>query len=314
MGIGKEGTRGVGVPATFWLPKSNFTFQDRKEDAISEAEYGGIWGYGANGYVVSRYGEGDIEAELSANSFGLILLATLGTTTPAGPVDSAYTHTFTLQNDNAHDSLSIHVSDPNQDKHYELAMIDSLKIDVSLKDIVKFTATFLSKGSMTSSSTPAYVADYKFTHKYFTLKLASDTSGLNAATALSVLGFSITFEKNAELNQVLGTIQPEDIHNKRFNIKGEFTLKYTDETYKDLALAGTTRALRFDLTNTDNLIGAATCPQFRLDLSKVYLDGWEADRPLDDINVQKLTFVALYDLGNSNVINSCYLVNSVASY
>jgi len=314
VGIGVESSRGTGVAATFWMPKVTFTHQDRKEDAISETEYGGIWGYGPDGFVTKKFGQGELEAELAVNSFGAIMLATLGTVSTAGPDgNGAYTHTYTLQNDNSHDSLSIHVSDPIQDKLFEMSMIDSLTVSVNLTDVISYTAAFMSRPSVDSSSTPSYADDYKFTHKYFSLKVAAATGDLDAASELSVLDFSVTFEKNAELNMVLGSVQPEDIHNKRFNIRGEFTVKYENETQKDYALDGTTRALRFDLTNSDNQIGT-TSPQFRLDLSKVYFDSWEHDAPLDDISTEKLSFVALYDLTNENVINSAYIINDTSSY
>jgi len=315
VGLAVEATRGAGKAATHWMPKVSFTHQDRKENAISQAETGGIWMEGHDAYVVNKFGQGDLEAELSANSFGNIMYATLGACSTAGPTDSAYTHTFSLDEDsNEHKSLAISVNDPVQDKMFKMAMLETLTINVTLTDIVGFTASFMSLPSADSSHTPSYVKDYKFTHKYFTLKLATNTAGLAAATPVSVTEFSMTFEKNTELDNILGSVQPDDIHNKGFSIKGEFTIKTDNETYKDYAFDATMRALRFELTNTDEVIGSGTNPSFRIDLSRVFLESWEIDRPNDDIVTEKIGFIALVDPTNGNMINDCYIVNDTVSY
>ncbi|HBX15908.1 MAG TPA: hypothetical protein DEF57_01200 [Candidatus Magasanikbacteria bacterium] len=57
-----------------------------------------------------------------------------------------------------------------------------------------------------------------------------------------------------------------------------------------------------------------TNPAFRLDLSRVDFEAWEPTRENDEIARQKITFTALWDITNGNVINNCYVVNEVASY
>ena len=314
-GIGVESSRGVAVAATFWLPKVAFSFQERADMAISEAEYGVINGYGADGYVVSHYGEGDMETELTARSIGVLLYAVFGSLSTSGPVDSAYTHSFSLSSSNQHKSLSIHVNDQVADKVFPLAMIDKLTISVKRDEIVRAAVTFKSQKAKDDVSTPTYTTvDYKFTHKHFTLKVASATSGLAAASELRVKEFSLTFEKNAEYDYVLGTVQPKDVVNKKFTVKGDFVLNYENETQKNYNLNGTTRALRMDLTS-DQLIGVSAVSSLTIDLSKVLFNSWEKDMALDDLVTEKVSFIALFDQGgNNNVVNQCTLVNNVASY
>ena len=144
-------------------------------------------------------------------------------------------------------------------------------------------------------------------------KIASLTSGLTAATAISLKSLKLTFTKNLVLDQTLGTVQPEDILNRAFNITGELMLDYEDRTYANLMLDGTYRAMRIDLVNSDITIGS-TNPAFRIDLSRVDFDAWEPTRENDEIVNQKITFNALWDITNGNVINDCYLVNEQASY
>ena len=127
---------------------------------------------------------------------------------------------------------------------------------------------------------------------------------------------SLVVEKNAEAQNTLSSVQPEDIVNKRFNIKGKIVLNYEDRTLLNFVKNATDKAVRIDLTHTDIITGCTTTPyQFRLDLSKVAFESWDADLGMDDVTTQTLDFTAFYDAGgNNNVINSCYLVNGVISY
>jgi len=313
VGVGKETTRGTGVAPTFWLGVTSFSFFDKAIKARSIASMGGIWG-GDQSLVARKYAEGEIEVEMDDKSFGLILLGTLGTVSSAIHETTAYKHTFSLQNDSEHDSLSIHTSDPIGDNIFEMSMVDSLSIEFTPEELVKYTVAFKSKNSATSSSTESYVANNKFLGRQLAVKVATDTSGLDAASKLTLSRASINISKNTELYNVVGTVQPSDINNKMFEITGELEISFDDMTYRDYMMNGDYKALRFDLVNNAVTIGATSNPSFRLDLSRVDFDGWDVDYSLDDIVKQTITFTALYSIANANVINNCYLINTTTSY
>lgn len=315
VGIGNESSRGVGVAPSYWLNATSFSFRDVPDRALSEAGFGGIWG-GDQSPKTLEHAEGDIEFELDDQSFGSILLAVFGTVNSAVTDTSAYTHTYTLQNDNQHDSLTIHTIDPIGQLQFELAMVDTFELRIEPNAIVSSTVSFLSKGSNDSGSQSAsYGATKKWLGRNLSFKVATNTAGLDAATKVNLKSLTLRIEKNAEVNATLSTVQPEDIVNKRFNITGDFTLNYEDRTWLDYVKDGTYRAIRIDLIH-DDLAGASTAYyQFRLDLSKCSIEGFDPDFSLDDVVTQSFTFNSLYDAGgNDNVVNSCYLINRVASY
>jgi len=314
LGIGKESSRGVGVAADFWVPKITLSYDDKVTKVLSALSYGTINAHGNQSLVAQKWAEGSIEGDVLDKSFGLFLLALLGTVSSAVEETTAYRHTYSLQEDNQHDSLTLHIDEPNGDLIFELAMIDNMVIDMLPEDVVKFTVDFKSKSSAGSSATASYSAENKFLGRHLTFKLASDTTGLDAASAISLKSLTLTINKNLVLDQVLGTVQPEDILNQAFMISGEIELYYDDRTYADYMLDGTYRAMRIDLVNSDVTIGATSNPTFRLDLSRVAFDAWEPTRDNDEIMMEKITFNALYDTTNSNVINSCYLINEQTSY
>lgn len=306
IGISRESTRGTGVAPKFWLPKSNFTIEDKVTKARSALSYGNI-GEGNQALVALKHAEGDIEADVLDKSFGLILYALFGTLSTSG--SGPYTHTFSLQNDNQHDSLSITVSEPNQDVLFELAMIESLALNIVPDEVVKFTASFKSKSSADASATASYSAENKFIGRHLSFKIADTTGDLAAASAISLKSLTVNFNKNLVLDNVLGTVQPEDIMNRKFEISGELELNLQNDTYKDYMLNGSYKAVRIQLTNTDVTLSPSGNPTFTLDLSRVDFEGWEAVRPNDDIATQTFTFHALYDLTNGDVVNSCTLIN-----
>jgi len=315
IGIGNESTRGVGVAPSYWINALSFSFKDVPDRALSEAGFGGIWG-GDQAPKTLEHAEGEMELEVDDQSLGAILKAVFGTVSSAVTDTSAYTHTYTLQNDNQHDSLTIHTIDPIGQLQFEMSMVDTFELKIEPNAIISARVGFLAKGSNDSSGQSAsYGATKKWIGRHLGFKVAADTSALGAASKINLKSLTLKIEKNAEVNATLSTVQPEDIVNKRFNVTGEIVLNYEDRTWLDYVKNADYKAVRIDLTH-DDLAGATTAYyQFRLDLSKVEFEGWDPDFGMDDVVTQTLTFNALYDAGgNDNVVNSCYLINKQASY
>lgn len=318
IGIAAESSRGAGAAAvTYWVPKRSFSHNDKVTKARSELSYGSIIDQGALTPVALKWAEGELSTDLLSESFGLFLLALFGTVSVAGPSDSAFTHTFSIQEDNQHDSLALFVEDPIGDMLFKLTMIQNLDIQITPDDVVKLTIGFQSKGHDDYSDlTSSYSTEKKFVGRHAVLKLAANTGGLDAAGVTTFKELTLKFNKNLLLDFVAGTIQAEDILNQSMGIEGEIVLNDEDRTIRDLMLDGTYQALRLQLLNTDtaDVIGAAVSPEFRIDFSRVDFEAWESERPNDAISTQTILFRALWDITNSNVINDCRLVNEVASY
>jgi len=317
VGIGKEATRGVGVAPTHWLNVNSFDFYDVPTRALSETSFGRITG-GDQAPLTMIHSEGEMNVELGVESFGLILLALMGTVSTTGPTDTvAYTHAYSLQNDNQHDSLTLTTTDPIGQLVYELSMINSLSITIVPNEIISYTVNFLGKGSASSSGvTASYASEDKFIGRNLTFKIAATTAALTAATATKLKSLTLNFEKNAEVSATLSTLHPEDIVNKLFSVSGSIELDYENRTLFGYITDGSYKALRIDLTGTSVLTGGTTVyPEWTLDLSKVDFENWGGDFSMNEIVTQTLDFNALYDAGlNDNVINACTLVNLTASY
>lgn len=313
VGIAKESSRGVGVAAQYSLPKTNITFDDKANKAVSEEGLGSIVGFGNQAIVTQQFSEGNIDGEINSNTFGLLMLALFGTDTPTTVQTSATKHTFTLLNSNAHQTLSIHGNDPVADRVFEGCMLDSLDIDISLENIVKYSASFKGKKGQDSTYAPSYSADYKFVGRDLVVKVADATANLAAASALSLKEVKISFKKNADLDFILGTIEPEGGLNKQIIIEGTLKLNYEAVTMRDYMLNGTYRAMSILLSQTRDTLGSGGTSLY-FEFPRVDFFEWERSRGNDDPVTQTINFRALYDIATSKVISDCYIINMIASY
>jgi hypothetical protein len=315
VGIGKETVRGSGVAPAFWLPKVGFSFDDKVTIARSQAGIGKL-ADSDEAFVVNKFGEGEIEMNLGDQSVGYFLYSLLGSLSTSGPVDSAYTHAFSIAETNTHQSLAFVVKDPNTTEDYKLVMVNSFELEATLEELVKITVGFLSKkGNAYSSVTPSYTNENRFTKNHISFKVADTIGNLAAATGISVKNLTLNITQNTVTDDALNTAEPEDILNQQLSVEGEVVLRYEDETWKNYFKTPTNRAMEIKFQNIDKTIGAGTRPSLTIQLPKVDFFEWEPDYTLDEIVLQTISFKGSYDIANSlNIISTCSLVNAKTSY
>jgi hypothetical protein len=298
-GVAKESTRGTAEgSAAYWLPHLEASFQDKQTKILNESALGIIDKYN-DSIVTEKYSEGSIGGKVNIESFGLLLLAALGTeSAPTDNGDGTYTHTFSRENSNQSKSLTVFRKEPNTDLKYALSVLKSMTIEIVTGEYVKYSADFIGKMGVAASSTAAYSDEVEFTSKYAVIKQASAVAGLGAASAVSVKSVKITIEREAEAYYELGSITPSDIHNKTFNVTIEVEKRHSDTTYKTFAFDNTKRAVSITLTNSDDLIGTLSdiSPVITFTLPKTAITEWEVDQGLDDIVMESFTMQGLFDL------------------
>lgn len=295
-GIAKESVRGTAIAtATFWVPHLEATFQDKQEKALNDSALGVI-DKNNDAKVTATWAEGTLVGKVNITSFGLILLAALGTEAVGSVVSGTYVHTFTRNNTNTAPSVTLFRKTPDFDTKLAMCMLKSLVIEIVTGEYVKYTAEWVGQASTSATNTIAYVDETEFTSKYVTIKEATNVAGISGATAFSVKSAKITLEKEVEPFYALGSVTPAEIHNKTFNVMVEVEKRHTDETYKTYAFGDTARAVELRLTNTDDLIGTAQNPEIVFTLAKAKVTEWEADQGIDDIVMETFTLQGLFDL------------------
>lgn len=318
VGIAKETTRGTPQSsATFWIPFSELGIEEKDNKIFEEQAYGVIED-SISSIIIKQWAEGSLKSPIGDKHFGLILLAALGgvsSATHAGET-IVYDHTFSVQQGSQHQALTLFLDDPlaSADYKHALAVIDSLEITYEPGNYISYNANLRAKKGASATLTPSTTIENKFTHKHFTFKIAADLSGLGAGTAIALKSLTLSITKNLEDDDVLGSITPNDFLNKQFTIEGKLEALWQNESdFKTNALAGTMKAVRLDLVNTDTTIGNATNPTVRIDLAKVTFT--EITRPIqiNEMVKQSVSFKAHYSTSDAKMITAL-ITNLTSSY
>lgn len=306
VGVAAEATSGTIVTPTFWVPFNSISFDDKTTTAREEEGLGRIEDSDSN-LVTNKYGEGDLEFDLNDLNLGSFLSSLIGAV-PVNAGGPTYTHTYTLANTNTHKTISLAYQDPDQTKIFPFTMIDGLEITVEPEGIAKAKASFKSRVSRDwATLTPSYTTlGNKFLHQHLVFKTASTIGGLAAASNISLKKLTLKIMANTEFDNVMGTVEPEAILNHQYSVEGEITLNKTDDTYRQLMLAGTYKAVEISFNRASN-------SALQLQFPRVDFSEWEQDRGLNDIVGQTLQFKGNYDSANAQaIITTCILTNTNA--
>lgn len=318
VGFGKESVRGTAVAPTYWIPKMDFTHDDKIQQVINESSIGIIEGaQGAD--ITQKYSEGEIKGRVVADSFGLVLLSAIGSVSSAsvGGQAGVYDHTYSVLQSAQHPSLTVSVKDANSGTglSYALSMIDSLEINAELNRYVEMAIKYRGNANASASVTPSFAAQTQyFLPQNAVVKFATNIAGLGAASAINVKKVNLSISKNLEDDQSLGAVVTTDRLNRQFVVEGSIELMYEDRTYIDTNMLGDlAKALRIQFVNTAVTIGTSANPTITMDLASVKLKEVARSQGNDDFVTQTLNFQAFYSIADTSMI-SVVLRNTTASY
>lgn len=381
IGIGKESTRGTPVTASYWLPNTTLTVDDKIKVAKDETSIGVIED-GVGQEVSNRYSDASIEGRVTDQGFGLILMSLMGTDTVGAVETGVKDHKFTVLQTAQHPCLSLCVYEPNAGSGlvYPLGMLDTLDVTFDLDKYVMYKAAYKANRNASQSNTTSYVAENAFRPQDMTFGYAPTLAGANGtltatgtasstihvtacsinpqtllqvgmtvtgtnvpanttiATIVSSTAFdlsaastgavgtmtfgpaavslkkvSLSFKKNTEDDEVLGSVDPADRLNKQFQCTGSFELYYTDRTFIDTIMLGDLyKALNFKAVNSAVTIGVTSHPTITVNLARAKLT--EVSRKVDDKGIvsQTIKFVAFYSLSDTEMLDIT-LRNTVTS-
>ena len=312
VGIGIESTWGT-KPATIdFIPVLEFNPNPQIETVMDESSVGRIE-KPIDQQLVREWSEPSLSAIVYQEHIGYFLKAIFGTLSTTGPTDtSAYTHDFTVKNDQTPVSLTLIFEDANQEEKITGCVVNTASISLVNNDYAKIDLTFIGKKQAADTDAASYTAENAFNGCMANIKFATNVAGLGAASAIAFQEASFEINKNAEAIFSLGSCEPTSIINKSFEANGAFTIAMANETYRTLFLANTQNAISFNLTNTGVTIGAATNPSLTFTFANVNFADWAEGTGLDDVKNETFSFNANYLL-TDNMID-CTLVNTKVSY
>jgi len=313
VGFWKETTRWTVAAVSKWIPKTSMSFTDKTEKIMDESA---LWVIttNSNAYQIKEWAEGSIDMNIWIESIALPLLSLMWAVTNTAASVWAYTHTFSLSNNNQHPSLTIWVKDPVIDYQFWLWMIESITIAATINEFATISMDFKAKKWSSSTQTVSRTVDYNLFARDWVFKIASNLAWLNTATASNIKSFEITISKNLEEDYNLWSIAPVDFINKNVTIEWSFVALFENETdYKNTTFSDTTKALRLQLIDTNTTIWATDNPTLTIDLAKASFTVWDLVQWNDEVLSQTITFNWMYSIADSTAIDIS-LVNTTASY
>lgn len=308
-----EETRGTAVAVEHWQPKTDFSFDETMETIQDESS---IWVIvdSRDTFVVKRSWEWEVWANVEVNGIWYLLLATLWLVESEVDTAWAYKHTFSLANSNQIQSLTLWVNDPVVwDMNYPLSSIDSFTLSAEEGQFATFTVSFRSKPWVATTHTVTYDVDYKLLARHSIFRTATNLAWLNWVSNVCLRSFEITFNKNLEDDYCLWDISPKDFINQAFSIEWSFTAVFQTNEFRDYALNGVKRAIRFELEDTWTTIGASSNPRLTIELPVASFTEFARTQGNDETVTQTLTFKWLYSAIDESAVN-IELVNTKQSY
>lgn len=314
IGIGKETARGVKVAPSYWLKPLSEDINDKIEVAVSERAVGVIED-SEDQEISKKMSGGTVTGEVFDESFGLILLATLG---QVGSVETAdtgvYDHVFAVLQSAKHPTLTVEVKrGDNEQKAYPNSVIETFKLDAAVNQYLKYEIALRGKAGVTEANAPGYITENYFLGQHINVKLADDMAGLAGSSAIDVKKVEININKNIEDDDKLGSIEPADFLNKQLTIEGSIEMNFKDTVLMDYALNGNQKAMRIEIVNGDVTIGASSNPKLVIDLAKIKLREPLISGDNNEIAKVAASFKAFYSASDSKSIEAT-LTNLVASY
>lgn len=287
-----------------WLENAGGEFDSVKEDVELTASAGDISAIRKRA-LATEMGQGSIVTPIGTVTIGTILGGLFGSydasPTGAGP----YTHSYTIQNDNDHQSFSINLVDPEGTQRvYTNQLMDTFEIEAEAGgEFVLATMEFLGdKESTESTETPAYATQDYYTPDQVTVEIQTAAGSLTGTGNTNVESLSLSVEKNVDARPKLGATNMYSVHNQRITVTGSLTTELSGDTDRAFALTDGTKAMNIILTSGTNVI--------TLTLGELSFESPTVTKDLDGISMLERPFV-MHDV-TSNF--SATLVNDTALY
>lgn len=298
------------------------------------------------GSIVGTYTVGETVTESTTNATGLVIRNDQAAGTPAlylsivsGTFGTGHTltggtsgatstgtlvetvasnvrfHVFTENQTNNPDTYTIYHHSPVDEDRSAYGVLNTLDIEAVSNDWVKFSSKWIAKAlASTSAQTPTYTSEDPFFGKNVTVKTASVFNSLDAASAINVEYFKLSFNKNVEPFQAFGGTALTSIHNKQFSVKGQLRLLYNAQTQRDYLTNSTDQALRITIANSAVTIGSASSPTIQFDFPDVFFTNITFDTANNNLIRQTLDFTATYDVTRTETVEALLINTQTSTY
>lgn len=314
VGIGVETTPGTAVAATHFLQWSDLSIQglSDKEPFTSQR---GVRNIASDSIIRRKYSAGSVSMVPNVNDAPVIFYLALGSKSSSTIVDSAYTHTFTVQNANGSmKTATIIVEDGGVVvERYAGCVVESWNLEVS-DSYANLTASVRGGFPDSSSLSESFTKETQFAYSDMTVKFGTSVSNAEGNSATPLKSLTLNYNNNIQADEAFLSGSNEPVAGKfaagRLEITGNYTLHFEDTTELAKYKANTLNAAVIQFVG--ELIGVSSLETITIKLGRLILTDAPKQYNLDGIVVLQQAFTVEYDATDKEI--EIEVINDTASY
>ena len=311
LGIESYAAPGVAVAETVFIPWMAYSLQGVVEKSLFTSSRG-IRNVSSNSIIRRKYSQGSIEFIPDVKIMPYALSLALGGASSSTVADSAYTHTFTVNNTNATPRTACVTTEEGaiQTAQYLNVVCNTLNFEVS-DDYAKCTIELIGQFPGSDTISESYANETNFAYHNYTAKFGTSLSNAAGNAATPLKAFSLNINNNVLLDDAFlsgsNEITDGNLIFGRVEITGSYTLHFADTTELAKYQANTKNALI--VTFTGALIGSSSLETIQFKLGKLVLTKPPVEYNIDGLLVLTQEFTVEYDA--TDVELTAVVINNV---
>jgi len=297
LGIESAAAPGTAVAETVFVPWLDFSIQAIAEKAMFQAARG-IRNMTSNSMIRRKYAQGSIGFIPNVKVLPYFLSLALGGVSSSTVTDSAYTHTFTVNNNNATPRTATLTIEEGaiQTAQYLNAVCNSLNLEVS-DEYAKCAAEMIAQFPGTDTISESYSSETEFAYHQYTAKFGTSLSNAAGNSATPLKSFNLNINNNVLLDEAFlsgsNEITDGGLVNGRLEITGSYSLHFADTTELAKYKANTKNAMI--VTFEGALIGASSKETIQFKLGRLVLTAPPVEYNIDGLLVLNQEFKIEYE-------------------
>lgn len=297
LGVESYAAPGVAVAETVFLPWLEYSMQGVSEKSMFTSVRG-VRNTSSNSMIKRRYSQGSIAVVPDVKNMPYLLSMALGGVSSSTISDSAYTHTFSVNNTNSTPrTATITTAEGSiQTVQYLNCICNTLHVEVS-DDYGKATMEVIGQFPGTDTISTSYSQETEFAYHNYTAKFGTSLSNAASQSATPLKAFSLNINNNVLIDEAFlsgaNTITSGGLVNGRLEITGSYSLHFSDTTELAKYQANTKNALI--VTFTGSLIGASSLETIKFNLARLVLTKPPVEYNIDGLLVLTQEFTVEYE-------------------
>lgn len=288
---------GTAVAESVFIPWLDFSVQGVAEKSMFNAARG-IRNMSSNSHIRRKYSQGTLAAVPNVKVFPYFLMLAMGSVSSSTVADSAYTHTFTIQNTNSSVRTATLTAEVGaiQTAQYVNMVCNSLNFEVS-DDYARTAIDLIGKFPSTDTISESYSQETEFAYHQMAAKFGTSLSNAAGNSATPLKAFSLNINNNIQLDEAFlsgsNDIATGGLIPGRLQITGSYTLHFSDTTELAKYQANTKNAM--EVTFTGELIGATSRETIQFKIGRLVLTSPPIEYNIDGLLVLTQEFEAEYE-------------------